>query len=368
MPCSSAVSDESGNVFRIEGPYDINCNETRMFGYMDKFTIWRADKCCGKHPDWPDSQKLRNHLVELKEYSKYGWCRNWCRASVICTPKEFVNMNRCFWEERLSGVAIYKNDLLINHFSVTLTVCPHLEAPYGFCKHINDVTSKESIYLNTATNNFLEGTNFNYSCTPLNTPICCRQDYIMPEVRTANSMPNIPSCSTLITLETKDIIPITNFCKAIKVIRNIESNSIGIKSLSESCDIQVENKTKYKFYISVNEKCFKFFNDFSKISCDLVMDGSYINCADKEPEDVKPKDQGFDEATEKIVDTSNTVSGRGGLDISFGNMFQSKFKIILIVIIIVVDVSIAVAILIIFLYCYCNRTKVAIAAASVNTC
>jgi hypothetical protein len=90
------------------------------------------------------------------------------------------------------------------------------------------------------------------------------------------------------------------------IIRNIESNSIGIKSLSESYDIQVEDKTGYKFYISVDEGSFRFFNDFSKVSCDLVMEGSYINCSDKEPEDVKPKDQGFDEAAEKIVDTSNT--------------------------------------------------------------
>jgi hypothetical protein len=63
-------------------------------------------------------------------------------------------------------------------------VGPDLEAPYGFWKHTNDVTGKESIYLNTATNNFLEGTNFNYSCTPLNTPGGCRQDYIMPEIYT----------------------------------------------------------------------------------------------------------------------------------------------------------------------------------------
>jgi hypothetical protein len=36
---------------------------------------------------------------------------------------------------------------------------------------------------------------------------------------------------------------------------------------------------------------------------------------DKEPEEVKPKDRRFDEASEKIVDTSNTVSGTG-VDIS----------------------------------------------------
>jgi hypothetical protein len=39
MPCSSSVTDESGNVFRIEGPYDLNCNETRTFGYINKNSL-----------------------------------------------------------------------------------------------------------------------------------------------------------------------------------------------------------------------------------------------------------------------------------------------------------------------------------------
>jgi hypothetical protein len=60
-----------------------------------------------------------------------------------------------FLGKKLSGISIFKNDILLNHFSVTLTVGPHLEGPYGFWKHTNDVTGKESIYLNTATNNFL---------------------------------------------------------------------------------------------------------------------------------------------------------------------------------------------------------------------
>jgi hypothetical protein len=49
-------------------------------------------------------------------------------------------------------------------------VGPHLEALYGFWRYSNDVTGKEI----TATNNFLEGTNFNYSSTPLNNPVGCR--------------------------------------------------------------------------------------------------------------------------------------------------------------------------------------------------
>jgi hypothetical protein len=110
---------------------------------------------------------------------------------------------------------------------------------------------------------------------PLNNLCGCRQDYVI-----------------LVTQETKDVIPITNYCKAIKVIKNIESNSVGVKSLSRSCDVQVEDKTGYKFYISVDEGSFKFFNDFSE--------GSYINYSDKEPEEVKPKDQDFDKLQKRL--------------------------------------------------------------------
>jgi hypothetical protein len=31
-------------------------------------------------------------------------------------------------------------------------------------------------------------------------------------------------------METKDVIPITNYYKAMKIIKNVESNSIGVKS------------------------------------------------------------------------------------------------------------------------------------------
>jgi hypothetical protein len=113
-------------------------------------------------------------------------------------------------------------------------VGPHLEVLYVFWRDTNDKIGKESIYLNTATNNFLEGTNFNYSCISLNNLGTCRQDYIMPEVQIANSMLNIPSCFTLVTLEAKNAIPVTNYCKAIKVFKNIESNSKRLKLLSGS--------------------------------------------------------------------------------------------------------------------------------------
>jgi hypothetical protein len=58
----------------------------------------------------------------------------------------------------------------------------------------NNETGKESIFLDIANNNFLEGTNYNYSYTPITSSGKCKTDYVMPELRTINSMPNIPSC------------------------------------------------------------------------------------------------------------------------------------------------------------------------------
>jgi hypothetical protein len=68
------------------------------------------------------------------------------------------------------GLVIKKNGVIIEHISITLSVGRHLLAPYRFWKYTNNATGKESIFLNTANNNFLEGTNYNYSCTPITSP------------------------------------------------------------------------------------------------------------------------------------------------------------------------------------------------------
>jgi hypothetical protein len=72
----------------------------------------------------------------------------------------------------------------------------------------------------------LESTNYNYSCTPITSSKHYKIIiYIIPELRTINSILKIPSHST--------------FCTTVKTIRNIELNSTGIKSFSEICDVKV---------------------------------------------------------------------------------------------------------------------------------
>jgi hypothetical protein len=64
-------------------------------------------------------------------------------------------------------------------------------------------------------------------------------------------MSNIPSCSTIVSLKASAVIPVTKFCMAIKLINNTESNSVGFKSLSGSCDLKIQDKTSSIIIISI---------------------------------------------------------------------------------------------------------------------
>jgi hypothetical protein len=180
------------------------------------------------------------------------------------------------------------------------------------------------------------------------------EDYAMPEIRTINGIPNIPYCSTIVYLKASDVIPVTKFCMAIKLINNTESNSVGIKSLSGSCDLKIQDKAGSIIIISVDEGSYRFFADLFGISCEFTGEGNYVNCSDKTPEEIWPKDQGFDEAAEKIVNITSDTSNNGlNLDqISFKDLFNSKYKTIMWTIIIIISVIVFITILIIICYCY----------------
>jgi hypothetical protein len=84
------------------------------------------------------------------------------------------------------------------------------------------------------------------------------EDVAMPEIRTINGMPNIPECSTIVSLKVLEVIPITNFCMAVKLINNTKSKSMGIKSLSGFCDLKISDKAGYITIISIDEGSYRF--------------------------------------------------------------------------------------------------------------
>jgi hypothetical protein len=179
--------DKSGNIFRIENPYILYCGVLRTFQYISQVLTWRGQKCC-EFPDIPSNLERIHEIRKMKknDFWRCGVCQNHCIVAASCKPTEIVILDRCFWKELTTGITTYKNEEIIEHNSVTITVGPHQIAPYGFWRHTNNQTGKESIFLNTASNNFLEGTNYNYSYHPLNKQINCMEDFAMPEIRTIN--------------------------------------------------------------------------------------------------------------------------------------------------------------------------------------
>jgi hypothetical protein len=115
----------------------------------------------------------------------------------------------------------------------------------------------------------------------------------------------------------------------------------------------------------LDEGSFRFFINILSISCEPVegVEGHYSNCSNRDPIELKPKEQGFDEAAEIVFDKTETSTPKAvgsGFDWSFGNTFKNKKnQIIFTLVMIVVAVTVVIAI-IIFIYCYCNRTKATI--------
>jgi hypothetical protein len=106
---------------------------------------------------------------------------------------------------------------------------------------------------------------------------------------------------------------------------------MGIKSLSGFYDLKIQDKAGSIIIISIDEGSYRFFADFYGISCEFTGEGNYVNCSDKTPEEIRPKDQGFDEVAEKIVNITSYNSKNGlNLDqISFKYLFNPKYKTIM---------------------------------------
>jgi hypothetical protein len=81
-------------------------------------------------------------------------------------------MERCHWKEAPLQMLVNGEEKTV--VDISLTVNQALQVPYGLWRN------KTSVFLNTATKNFLEGLNFNYSYKLTNSSKC-RRDYKMPD-------------------------------------------------------------------------------------------------------------------------------------------------------------------------------------------
>jgi hypothetical protein len=98
--CDSSVVNKQGDIFSIEIPYTLNCNESRVFNYIDKVTLWTDGICVvtKKYLDFLSYLPAQNYSTTITDYFSYcGWWKYWCRTAVACIPSDYITLQRYFW-------------------------------------------------------------------------------------------------------------------------------------------------------------------------------------------------------------------------------------------------------------------------------
>jgi hypothetical protein len=187
----------------------------------------------------------------------------------------------------------------------------------------------------------------------------------MPDMKTASGMPILQQCTMLVKIPA-DIFGIKiEFCEEVILIHNIEVNTIGIKTMGESCMVKVQEGEKIQ-NLWISQGSYRFFKQLSYIACKPQGDGIYTNCSgDKDDKDlilIEARDMGYDEAVEVVVEVGSV--GNDGLSVNvpgFSDLLGSKMKNIFLIVGIVVG-SIILVIIAIIIIClirnYCSKRVV----------
>jgi hypothetical protein len=309
---------------------------------------------------WKEHLKATPIVVggkDKEETADCFWYNNHYAARFKCI-RHALRLRKCMWSE--FETEFYKNDVMVDHLGISQTVFSGLQSPYGFW--MNDT----SIFVNTAGSNFLEGSNFNYSCKPSNDP-GARQDYIMPDPITLSGLPTFVDCTTVVKVPTKVIALDMEWCTSLQITRNIETNSFGFKPYDivdngTACQIKLIDENDYIFYMNLGLGVYRFFNGPKQIACKLIADGMYTDCNGGETFPIEAKDMSYDWGADIVVTSGSFGSGKEdiSMDVSFFDIFKNKLKtvIIIVVVICVIIAAIIAAIIILkLLYSYCKNKK-----------
>jgi hypothetical protein len=234
------------------------------------------------------------------------------RCNYYSTPLVVQNDNQTFdtFEEFLKVI------------DYSMSVGPNYQAPYGFW--MNETT----IIINTATNNFLKRTNFNYSCKPTNNPNC-RDNYILLDPITVNGLPQLADCSVLVTIPGLKIAnSSTKFCEAVQITENTVTGGFGFKTSTVSnntCEFKVKDDKDWRYYISLSPGSYRFFLEVKEVACVNRGDGLYSDCNDIDFNLMVSLPMSFDWGNEiQIVQAQNTVGS--GFSLSVKNPFEDLFS------------------------------------------
>jgi hypothetical protein len=328
-PCNSQLFDELRNIYQIIGPYALSCSDPIEFNYTDHIQKWHK-YLCGKDPSvdkgWEkvDSvEKVVGGSDLYKAFVANDGCgyRQWCKARYRCWRHKQL-LQRCHWQE--TSLQVMVNNQTKEVIQTHLTQGAVVQAAYGFWRN------ESAIFLNTASNNFLEGTNYNYTCAPKGGLPPVRHDYYMEKPSTLNPLPQLVECNTLIQIP----FIITNgglpWCEAILVVNNTETGGIGFELGlgGRECVVKVQDDSDTIFYIVIHSGSYRFFQEVKGINCIDAGEGVYTNCGSDNFTTIIPKQMGYDTGAEIEVVSPIDEAGSGSSLFSwpslFGNVFSSN--------------------------------------------
>jgi hypothetical protein len=265
-----------------------------------------------------------------------------CAYKLSCNP---LQLEFCIWTENFDR-KLYVNGVTLDEFNwttqMTLQTSPMSSAPYGFWRNESFVFICDSNWL------YMEKTAFNYSCKPINPNPGCGTNVKMPDMDTVSGLPVLQQCMMLVKIPA-DLFGIKiDFCE-VMLIHNTESDTIGIKTMGQSCMVKIQEGEKIQ-NLWISEGSYRFFRQLSYIACSPQGDGLYTNCSNGELVLINALDMGFDEAVQVVAEVWSV--GNGGLSIDtygFADLLSSKSKNIFLIVGIVVGSVILVTVIIIII-------------------
>jgi hypothetical protein len=224
-------------------------------------------------------------------------------------------LEKCFWKK--IPLQIWVNEQEVTIIDTHITQGAITQAPYGFWR--NDT----AVFLNTADNNFLEGTNFNYSCRPTSARPPCYDKYQMPKSKTLNPLPELISCSTLIQIPFVISDGGLSYCQSISITNNTVTGGIGfsIASSEVDCVVKVMDSSEIIFYITLHTGSYGFFREAIYINCKEAAIGIYTNCGLENFSVIHPINMSYNWGAEIEVVSDNVIGGDSGFD--WPNPFSS---------------------------------------------
>jgi hypothetical protein len=354
MPCNSTVVDDLGNTYRVEGSYYVDCKEPVSLRVLKEVKKWKSTKCCGQYPTPPSEYSGEfSGKREYKTAPDCGPCNKWHTAAYKCTYEDYnTTWQECEWMEGFSPKLVINDGEPIDA-SFSLEISPFLQTPLGFWKNDSGYIIKSASFPN------LQGTNFNYSCSPL-IEASGDNHYGFVDPISVDFMPSLATCKLLVKVPGKIVDAETDFCTSVQVVKDAESDAVGFMSALGDCAVKLLSPTNQVVYLWVSKDSFRFVKEVNNICCINSGDGFYTGCGSgTECGTIIPKIQSVAWSADVVIDERSTVGGSASapafsVSTPFSSLLSNSVSSILLIVGIIIAAIAVIIVTVIIIRCWCK--------------